>query len=90
MQMNNNTIAQELETKTQAYWKISQAFNRGATDILIGEAITDCVDIIQTTNYTRPASYLTSKLLDELIEGQSLSKPQETQLLKFPDLAQAY
>lgn len=82
-----NTVAQDIETKTLNFWRVSLAWNnRSPVEILTGEAICCCTDNLKYTNPSRPIAHSTRKLLRELIQGEGSPKPEESSLIFFPDI----
>lgn len=70
------SIAEELKQKTLAYWKLSQIWN-GKREVNIGveDALKICGTIMIMTSNTRPLSFYTDALREELIQGQGKKKP---------------
>jgi hypothetical protein len=82
-----HSTAGELEQKTKNYWRVSSIWNNRIDDELnVGDAITEVMETMKM-NPSRPIFHSASKLMEELIEGQGLSNPDETKLLSFPDSA---
>lgn len=79
------STAGELEQKTQNYWRVSSIWNRRLDDNLnVGDAITEVMDTMRT-NPSRPIFHATSKLMEELIEGESRLATESSTVLTFPD-----
>ena len=79
-----NTVAQELQEKTLAYWNLSRTFNdQNQANIETGEAIEVCSTILEMTNFTRPLSFATDRLLIDIIRGEESTYRQDSEVLPF-------
>ena len=85
-----STIAQDLEQKTRAYWKVSQAWNGvSPTEMPFERANKLCNKALLYTNPSRPVAKLTERLLQELIQNEASPLPEASQLLPFPNIIEA-
>lgn len=78
------TVAQDVEEKTQAYWRVSQVWNRSTEIMPTGEAIVICKDNMLYTNPERPVMRHTERLLAEIVKGEGAVPPDDSILLNFP------
>lgn len=80
------TTAQDIEEKTQRYWRLSSIWNNRVSDLMaVGEAIKLCTDNLKYTNPERQIVRSTNVLLGELIQGEGSPLPPITSLIAFPD-----
>lgn len=78
------TVAQELQEKTLAYWNLSKVFNSQIeANVETGEAIEVCSTIMEMTNFTRPLSFYTDRLLQEIIRGEGIEPRKDSEVLFF-------
>lgn len=78
------TAAQELEEKTRAFWNLSSVWNgKQNHQVETGEAIEVCSTILNMTNFTRPLSFVTDRLLSDIIRGEENPTRFETEVLPF-------
>lgn len=84
------TVAQDIEEKTLNFWRVSRAWNnRSPVEMITGEAIVYCTDNLKYTNPERPIARYTTKLLQELIQGEGSPPPEVSALISFPDIFEA-
>ncbi len=80
------TVAQDVEEKTQAYWRISLAWNNRAIEpIATGEAIVVCKDNLIYTNPERPIYHRSEGILREIVRGHPSPNPEESSVIQFPE-----
>lgn len=80
------SVAQELEQKTQAYWGLCRVWNGiDSKFITVGVAIEKCSTIMQNTNGARPIWYRAKQLQDMLVQDKVVKHP-DSELIEFPDI----
>ncbi len=83
-------LCDELEEKTQLYWRISQQNNNPlGGPIETGEALMYCSDVMYSTNQARPIVRQMEKLREEIIIGVGTKFEAPAQVLNIKHKAQA-
>lgn len=77
------SVAEDLERKTRAYWILSSVWNNRMenNNIPMGTALRSCTTLMNRINCERPLSHRIWELQEELIEGTGRAVPQESKIL---------